>query len=343
MLLWIVACLTCVIGPVYTIAPSIQTLVQAMLVVCVTLAMAFVTLRIIRLLEHRPEPFALEYWVAKAPDRYGSGLGALLMLGFVAFALAAILDMNVRATNAQDVAVSTSVLFLLAFAVLLVCIRPIRGQSAKAFWAGWVLLALAATPQIVEFAGGGSYAGANTLVAWAFWTVVCLLAGCANLLVSHLRGDARAQARIKWILTGAVFALLAIVVVVATMVYLFITCIVPEGPRCAAPVAILGVLPLAPPALMTLGMLVAIFATGALDSALALRRTAVYTAILLVLGSLFAMLETRLDGLLHEVAPGTATPIAFAASMIVFHPTKHLCENGVKKLFGWLLGADEFR
>lgn len=203
-----------------------------------------------------------------------------------------------------------------------------------------VLLAAAATPQIVAVAGGGSYAGANTLVAWAFWTVVCLLAGCANLLVSHIRGDARAQARIKWILAGAVLALVAIAVIVAVTVFMFISCIVPQSPRCAVSIVVTGVLPLAPPALMTLGMLLAIFASGALDSALALRRTAVYTAVLVVLGALFATLETRLDQLLHEVAPGTATPIAFTASLIVFHPTKHLCETGVKKLFGWLFGMD---
>jgi len=53
------------------------------------------------------------------------------------------------------------------------------------------------------------------------------------------------------------------------------------------------------------------------------------------------MLEARLDDLLHEVAPGNATPIAFTASLVVFHPTKHLCGTGVRKLFGWLFGMDE--
>jgi len=341
-LLWIVACITGAIGPVIGIAESISHVVRVMLVICVTLAMAFVTLRAVRLIEGRREPFELEYWMAKAPDRFGSGLGALLLLGFVVLALAAILDWNLARSVTKDVALSTSLLFLLAFAVLLMCIRPIRAQSPAAFWTGWLLLAAAATPQIVEVAGGGNVAaGDHTLVAWAFWTVVCLLAGCANLLVSHLRGDAGAQARIKWILVGAVLALLAIAIVVAVMIYLFFSCIVPETPRCAVPNVMIGALPLAPPALMTLGMLLAIFASGALDSALALRRTAVYTALLVVLGSLFAMLEARLDDLLHEVAPGTATPIAFTASLVVFHPTKHLCETGVRKLFGWLFGMDE--
>jgi hypothetical protein len=342
MLLWIVACTTCAIGPVVGISESVSHLVRMMLVICVTLAMAFVTLRSMRLIEGRREPFALEYWMARAPDRSGSGLGALLLLGFVVLALASILDWNLATSVNKDFALSTSLLFLLAFAVLLMCIRPIRAQAPAAFWTGWLLLTVAATPQIVEVAGGGRYADTDhTLVAWAFWTVVCLLAGCANLLVSHLRGDARAQARIKWILVGAVLALLAIAVVVAVMVYLFINCIVPETPRCAVPIVIIGALPLAPPALMTLGMLLAIFASGALDSTLALRRTAVYTVLLVVLGSLFTLLEGRLDVLLHEVAPRTAKPIAITASLVVFHPTKHLCEAGVRKLFGWLFGMDE--
>jgi hypothetical protein len=341
-LLWIVACITCAIGPVAGVAESVSYLVRAMLVICATLAMGYVTLRALRVIEGRLEPFALERWMAKAPDRFGSGLGALLLLGFVVLALAAILDLDLASNVTRNVALSTSLLFLLAFAVLLMCIRPIRAQSPAAFWTGWFLLAAAATPQILFIAGGSKYAnGDHTLVAWAFWTVVCLLAGCANLLVSHLRSDAPAQARIKWILVGAVLALLAIAVVVLVMVYLIMTCIVPETPRCGAPSVVLGALPLAPPALMTLGMLLAIFASGALDSALALRRTAVFTALVVVLGSLFAMLEAKLDDLLHEIAPGTATPIAFTASLVVFHPTKHLCETGVKKLFGWLFGMDE--
>jgi len=90
---------------------------------------------------------------------------------------------------------------------------------------------------------------------------------------------------------------------------------------------------------MTAGMLLAIFASGALDSTLALCRTAVYTALLVIPGTLFAMFEMRLDHLLEDVAPGTATPMAFVTSLVVFHPTKHLCETGVRKLLGALFGT----
>jgi hypothetical protein len=338
-LLWLIACISCAIGPAYGIASALLHAVKALIVICVTVAMALVTARVWRRIEQRTEPTAIERWMVTTGN--ASGVGALLLLAFIAIALAATLDAHVSAYDDADIAASTWRLYLLGFVVLLACIRPIRAEAPLVFWIGWLVLVIAALPQIAGLGDPMEVEGGYMLLALGYWTVVCLLAGCANLIIAHARGDARARARVQWILAGGVLALFSIAALVIVTFDLRVRCDLPFVDRCAKDVVAFLVLPLAPPTFMTLGMLLAIFASGALDSALALRRTAVFTIVLLIVGALFGMIEGRLEHLLQDVAPGTAKPIAFVASLIVFHPTKHVCEIGVKKALAWMFRMGE--
>jgi hypothetical protein len=199
----------------------------------------------------------------------------------------------------------------------------------------WFCMLAVVLPQAISIASGGGAAGMIAGQISRYVTVAALLATLviapANLRASYRRADAAERRHIFWVLEGCV--LVAAVVLIASALKLLqnATGYTPPVPYWFALSLMGGFM-----GLLTC-LAFAMFGSGALDPALAIRRTAVASAVGLMTVVLFATLEQLLQGYvgarlgLSDRAGGVLTGVAVG---LAFEPVRGRTIVLVERLLG---------
>ena len=301
----------------------------ALMLVLTGVIVAAGTVYLVRRVERSAQPWSFERWLTtdppEGPPRWP--LSSMTLCFWLALAIALFLSEIQREKTASG---KDLVWLLLTGAMLLpgllLRVRAVRAEWRPAFWFGWMVTVIAASPHLMEAVGemGGTNARSYTAVLW--WTFVCSLAACGNLIVGYRNCTVDDRRRIFWLLVGIVLSCVAMVAITLAV----IACALFKG-ACRDMSPMINVILFAPAILLVVCMLFAVFYRGAIDPRLALQKSVTYLLIGLVVSAVFTTLEILLEHLLTEVSgPDTSKWVAAGITFTVINPTKHACERAVE-------------
>jgi len=268
--------------------------------------------------------------------------------------------------------------FLLGAALLAATLGPLRNRAARLLRALAVLVGFVAlmpeSPGMTLLAIGGGLAVAShrsrQLMAaargsvWALpialallmgfmrterlpellmlgWIALAMLDGIRYLRTNLRSASAAERQRVVWVYVGLVAS--------AGLALLWGAILVGEaavgcagaspGLFCRAVAIQDWFLPLPLPVL-TLMLALAVFYSGAIDSALVLRRTTIAGATAVIVVFAFGIVEHFLSGIFQARLPaGSATVLAAGTMALLLHPIQGVCERGATRLISSMLGG----